>query len=84
VLVIITKIIRGQDALSTATTPPSSATNSGEHSRVLQSHCTLMTRKARRRTIEAMMTSRNPTRLSTSCSVDYPADGKKRLPVEKP
>jgi hypothetical protein len=66
-----------------ATTPPSSATNSGEHSRVLQSHRTLMIRKARRRTTEAMTTSRNPTRLSTSSSVDYPADGNKRLPVEK-
>jgi hypothetical protein len=66
-----------------ATTPPSSATNSGEHSRVLQSHRTLMTRKARRRTTEATMTSRNPTRLSTSSLVDYPADGNKRLPVEK-
>jgi hypothetical protein len=48
-----------------------------------QSHRTLMTRKARRRTTKAMMTSRNPTRRSTSSSVDYPADGNKRLPVEK-
>jgi hypothetical protein len=67
----------------TATTPPSSATNSGEHSRVLQSHRTLMTRKARRRTTEATTTSRNPTRLSMSSSADYLADGNKRLPVEK-
>jgi hypothetical protein len=36
--------------------------NSGEHSRTLQSHGTLMTRKARRRTTKAMATSRNPTR----------------------
>jgi hypothetical protein len=69
--------------LWTVTTPPRSATNSGEHSRVLQSHCTLMIRKARRRTTEATTTSRNPTRLSTSSSVDYPADGSKRLLVEK-
>jgi hypothetical protein len=69
--------------LWTTTTPLSSATNSGEHSRVLQSHCTLMTRKARRRRTKAMATSRNPTRRSTSSSVDYPADGNKRLPVEK-
>jgi hypothetical protein len=32
---------------------------------------------------EATMTSRNPTRLSTSSSADYPADGNKRLLVEK-
>jgi hypothetical protein len=42
-----------------------------------------MTRKARRRMKEAMTTSRNLTRLSTSSSVDYPADGSKRLLVEK-
>jgi hypothetical protein len=46
-------------------------------------HRTLMTRKARRRTTKAMATSRNPTRRSTSSSADYPADGNKRLPVEK-
>jgi hypothetical protein len=46
----------------TATTPPSSATNFGEHSRTLQSHVTLMTRKARRRPMRATTTSRNPTR----------------------
>jgi hypothetical protein len=45
-----------------ATTPPSSATNSGEHSRILQRHDTLMTRKARRRPTKATTTSRNPTR----------------------
>jgi hypothetical protein len=67
----------------TATTLPSSATNSGEHSRVLQSHCTLTTRRARRRTMETTTTSRNPTRLSTSSSADYPADGSKKLLVEK-
>jgi hypothetical protein len=54
-----------------------------EHSRVLQSHRTLTTRKARRRMTEATTTSRNPTRLSTSSSADYPADGSKRLLVEK-
>jgi hypothetical protein len=48
-----------------------------------RSHRTLMTRKARRRTTKAMTTSRNPTRWSTSSSVDYPVDGNKRLPVEK-
>jgi hypothetical protein len=40
-----------------ATTPPSSATNSGEHSRILQSHGTLTTR--RRRPTRATTTSRN-------------------------
>jgi hypothetical protein len=40
-------------------------------------------KKARRRTTEATTTSRNPTRLSTSSSADYPADGNKRLLVEK-
>jgi hypothetical protein len=39
-----------------------SATNFGEHSRTLQSHDTLTTRKARRRPTRAMTTSRNPTR----------------------
>jgi hypothetical protein len=48
-----------------------------------QSHRTLMTRKARRRTMKAMTTSGNPTRRSTSSSVDCLADGNKRLPVEK-
>jgi hypothetical protein len=65
------------------TTPPKSATNSGEHSRVLQSHRTLTTRKERRRMTETMPTSRNPTRLSMSSLVDYPADGSKKLLVEK-
>jgi hypothetical protein len=46
----------------TATTPPSSATNSGEHSRTLQNHGTLTTRKARKRLTRATTTSRNPTR----------------------
>jgi hypothetical protein len=46
----------------TATTPPSSATNSGEHSRTLRSHDTLTTRKARKRPTKATTTSRNPTR----------------------
>jgi hypothetical protein len=54
-----------------------------EHSRVLQSHRTLMTRKAKRSTTTATATFRNLTRWSTSSSVDYPADGNKRLPVEK-
>jgi hypothetical protein len=67
----------------TATTPLSSATNSGEHSRILRSHNTLMARKARRRTTKEMATSRNPTRRSTSSSADYPVDRSKRLPVEK-
>jgi hypothetical protein len=48
-----------------------------------QSHRTLTTRKARRIMTKAMATSRNPTRRSTSSSVDYPADWNKRLPVEK-
>jgi hypothetical protein len=59
------------------------ATNSGEHSRIPQSHGTPTTRKARRRTTKAMATCRNPTRQSTSSSADYPADGNRRLPVEK-
>jgi hypothetical protein len=46
-------------------------------------HRTLTTRKARRRTTETTTTSRNPTRLSTSSSVDNPVGGSKRLPVEK-
>jgi hypothetical protein len=58
-------------------------TNSGEHSRVLQSHRTLTARKARRRTAETTTSSRSPTRLSMSSSADYPAGGSKRLPVEK-
>jgi hypothetical protein len=40
-------------------------------------------KKARRRTMKAMATSRNPTRRSTSSSADYLADGNKRLPVKK-
>jgi hypothetical protein len=59
------------------------STNSGMHSRVLQSHRTLTTRKARRRTMETTTTSRNLTRPSTSSSAGYPAGGSKRLPVEK-
>jgi hypothetical protein len=46
----------------TENTPPSSATNSGEHSRTLQSHDTLTTRKARKRPTKATTTSRNLTR----------------------
>jgi hypothetical protein len=38
------------------------ATNFGEHSRTLQSHGTLTTRKERRRPTRATTTSRNPTR----------------------
>jgi hypothetical protein len=64
-------------------TPPSSATNSGEHSRVPRSHHTPMTRKARRSTTTATATSRYSTRRSTSSSADYLADWNKRLPVEK-
>jgi hypothetical protein len=48
-----------------------------------QSHSTLTTKRARRRTTDITMTSRNPTRLSTSSSADYPAGGSKRLPVKK-
>jgi hypothetical protein len=48
-----------------------------------QSHRTLTTRRARRRTTETTATSRNPTRLSTSSSADYPADESKKLLVEK-
>jgi hypothetical protein len=40
-------------------------------------------KKARRRTTKTTTTSRNPTRLSMSSSVDYPADGSKRILVEK-
>jgi hypothetical protein len=45
-----------------ATTLPSSATNSGEHSRILQNHDTLTTRKARKRPTKATETSKNLTR----------------------
>jgi hypothetical protein len=45
-----------------ATTQPSSATNSGEHSRTLQTHGLLTTRRARKKLTKAMMTSKNPTR----------------------
>jgi hypothetical protein len=45
-----------------ATTLPSSATNSGKHSRILQNHGTLMTRKARKRPTKATKTSKNLTR----------------------
>jgi hypothetical protein len=68
--------------IQTATTPPSSATNSGMHSRIRQSHRTLTTKRARRRTATTT-TSRSPTRLSTSSSADCPAGGSRRLPVEK-
>jgi hypothetical protein len=43
-------------------TPPSSATNSGEHSRILQTHGLLMTRRARKKPMRAMTISKNPTR----------------------
>jgi hypothetical protein len=68
--------------IQTATTPPNSATNSGMHSSIRQSHRTLTTKRARRRTATTT-TSRNPTRPSTSTSVDCPAGGSRRLPVEK-
>jgi hypothetical protein len=45
-----------------ATTPPSSATNFGEHSRTLQTHELLTTRKARKKLTRATMTSKNLTR----------------------
>jgi hypothetical protein len=48
-----------------------------------QRHCTLTTRRARRRPTETTTTSRNPIRLSTSSSADYPTGGSRRLPVEK-
>jgi hypothetical protein len=44
-----------------ATTLPSSATNSGEHSRTLQTHGLLTTRKARKKSTKATATSKNPT-----------------------
>jgi hypothetical protein len=40
-------------------------------------------KKGNKKNDGAMTTSRNPTRQSTSSSVDYLADGNKRLPVEK-
>jgi hypothetical protein len=64
------------------TTPLSSATNSGMHSRIRQSHRTPTTKRARRR-MATTTTSRNLTRPSTSSSVDYPAGRSRRLPVEK-
>jgi hypothetical protein len=45
-----------------ATTLPNSATNSGDHSKTLQNHGTLTTRKARKRPTKATSTSKNPTR----------------------
>jgi hypothetical protein len=44
------------------TTPLSSATNSGEHSRILLTHGLLTTRKARKKLTKATTTSKNPTR----------------------
>jgi hypothetical protein len=44
------------------TTLPNSATNSGEHSRTLQNHGILTTRKARKKPTKATTTSKNPTR----------------------
>jgi hypothetical protein len=44
------------------TTPPSSAINSGEHSRILQTHGLLTTRRAKRKSTKVTTTSRNPTR----------------------
>jgi hypothetical protein len=43
------------------TTPPSSATNSGEHSRTLQTHGLLMTRRVRKKLTTATTTSKNQT-----------------------
>jgi hypothetical protein len=43
-------------------TPPNSATNSGEHSRTLQTHDIRTTRKARKKPTKAMTISKNPTR----------------------
>jgi hypothetical protein len=45
-----------------ATTPPSSAINSGEHSKIHQTHNLFMTRRARKKSTKAKLTSRNPTR----------------------
>jgi hypothetical protein len=45
-----------------ATTPRSSATNSSTHSKVLQTHDLLATRRARRKSMKATTTSRNLTR----------------------
>jgi hypothetical protein len=40
-------------------------------------------KKGKKRMTETTVTSKNPTRLSTSSLADYPADGSKRLLVEK-
>jgi hypothetical protein len=45
-----------------ATTAPSSATYSDEHSKILQTRGLLMTRRARRKPTKATITSRNLTR----------------------
>jgi hypothetical protein len=45
-----------------ATILPSSATNCGEHSKTLQTHDLLTTKKARRKSMKAIVTSKNPTR----------------------
>jgi hypothetical protein len=43
-------------------TLPSSATNSGEHSKTFQTHGLLMTRRARKKPTKATATSKNLTR----------------------
>jgi hypothetical protein len=40
-------------------------------------------KKGKKKQDDGTTTSRNPTRQSTSSSADYPADGNKRLPIEK-
>jgi hypothetical protein len=45
-----------------ATTPPNSATNSGEHTKIHQTLSLLTTRRARRKSMKAMATSRNLTK----------------------
>jgi hypothetical protein len=45
-----------------ATTPPSSATNCGEHSKIPQTHGLLTTGKTRRKLTKATTSSKNPTR----------------------
>jgi hypothetical protein len=45
-----------------AITPLSSATNSGEHSRIPQTHGLLTTRRARKKPTRTTATSKNPTR----------------------
>jgi hypothetical protein len=57
--------------------------HSGEPSRTLQTHGLLMTRTAIKKPTKATVTSKNPTRRSTSSSAYYPPNGLRRPLDEK-